>query len=91
VEKSNLLKWGTPKPVCAPIVDTDTDETGGPYENVGSVGCEGKLIWWMERVVNMEEMCRRVVGSVVGRVVEDDTIVVVENDKNVIAQYPDIL
>jgi hypothetical protein len=45
----------------------------------------------MERVVNMAEMCRRVVGSVVGRVVEDDTIVVVENDRNVIAQYPDIL
>jgi hypothetical protein len=88
VEKSNLLKWGTPKPVCAPIVDTDTDETGGPYENVGIVdGEEGKLIWWMERVVNRAEMCRRVVG----RVVKDDTIVVVENDRNVIAQYPDIL
>lgn len=45
MEKSNLLKWGTPKPVCAPIVDTDTDETGGPFENVGNVdGEEGKLI-----------------------------------------------
>jgi hypothetical protein len=41
VEKSNLLKWGTPKLVCAPIVDTDTNETGGPYENVGSYMVRG--------------------------------------------------
>jgi hypothetical protein len=70
----------------------DLDEKGTPCRNIGSQDGEEKLIGWMGRGADgatvVVAMYTRVLGGAAGRVVEGDTSVAVDKERNNVASYP---
>jgi hypothetical protein len=88
------MKQGTPNPACTIVSiaeGADVDEKGTPCRNIGSQdGEEENLIGWTGRGADgaavVVAMYKRVKGDAAGRVVEGDTSMAVDKERNIVTK-----